>query len=116
MTVFSVCGRNHDQPSRLIDSINLALVCVTLMVNFIALAAILYRFSEWGLSPNRVVVLGANVLIFGHLIQILKAYSDVFRGKIRAEKLIEATVAYLPIYGAWAIIVMIALPIVFRFA
>jgi len=61
-------------------------------------------------------VLGANVLIFGHLIQILKAYSDVFRGKIRAEKLIEATVAYLPIYGAWAIIVMIALPIVFRFA
>ena len=116
MTVFSVCGRNHDQPSLLVDSINLALVCVTLMVNLIALAAILYRFSEWGLSPNRVVVLGANVLIFGHLIQILKAYSDVFRGKIRAEKLIEATVAYLPIYGAWAVIVMIALPIVFRFA
>ncbi len=116
MTVFSVCGRNHDQPSRLVDSINLALVCVTLMVNLIALAAILYRFSEWGLSPNRVVVLGANVLIFGHLIQILKAYSDVFRGKIRAEKLIKATVAFLPIYGAWAAVVMIALPIVFRFA
>ena len=116
MTVFSVCGRNHDQPSRLVDSINLALVCVTLMVNFIALAAILYRFSEWGLSPNRVVVLGANVLIFGHLIQILKAYSDVFRGKIKAVKLIEATVAFLPVYGAWAAIVMIALPIVFRFA
>ncbi len=116
MTVFSVCGRNHDQPSRLVDSINLALVCVTLMVNLIALAAILYRFSEWGLSPNRVVVLGANVLIFGHLIQILKAYSDVFRGKIKAEKLIKATVAFLPIYGAWAAIVMIALPIVFQFA
>lgn len=116
MTVFSVCGRNHDQPSRLVDSINLALVCVTGIVNMIALAAILYRFSEWGLSPNRVVVLGANVLIFVHLIQILKAYSDVFRGKIKAKKLIEATVVYLPIYGAWAVIVMIALPIVFRFA
>ena len=116
MTVFSVCGRNHDQPSRLVDSINLALVCVTLMVNLIALAAILYRFSEWGLSPNRVVVLGANVLIFGHLIQILRAYINVFRGKFKADKLIHATVAYLPIYGAWAVIVMIALPIVFRFA
>ena len=116
MTVFSVCGRNHDQPSRLIDSINLALVCVTLMVNLIALAAILFRFSEWGLSPNRIVVLGANVLIFGHLIQILRAYINIFRGRFKADKLIHATVAYLPIYGAWAVIVMIALPIVFQFA
>ena len=90
-------------------------MCVTLVVNVIALSAILYRFSEWGISPNRVVVLGANLLIFVHLVQILKAYVEVFWRKVEAEKLIKATVGFLPAYGVWALIVVVVLPILFSF-
>lgn len=115
MTVFSVCGRNHDRPSSLVDLVNLGLVCVTLIVNVVALSAILYRFSEWGMSPNRVVVLGANVLIFVHLIQILRAYVRIFWRKADAEKLIKATVGFLPVYGVWALVVVVVLPIMFGF-
>ena len=115
MTVFSICGRDHDRPSRLIDSVNLALLGITLIVNVVALSAILYRLSEWGISPNRVVVLGANVLIFAHLILILNAYARVFYNKAQHGDLIRATVGFLPAYGLWAAIVMIALPIAFGF-
>lgn len=115
MTVFSICGRNHQSPSLLTDSINLGLVSVTLIVNMIALSAIIYRFSEWGFSPNRVVVTGANVLIFLHLLQIVRGYVSVLRQQSRGQRLIEATVGFLPIYGAWALVVMVVLPILFQF-
>jgi len=115
MTVFSICGRNHQHPSRLTDIVNLGLVSVTLIINLIALCAILYRFSEWGISPNRVVVTGANVLIFTHLIQIFKGYVSTLRTRNQGEDLINATVGFLPVYGVWAVIVMVVLPVLFQF-
>ena len=115
MTIYSICGRKHDNPSHLMDAINVSLICVTLIINVIALAAILYRFSEWGMSPNRVVVLGANLLIFGHLGKLLSAYWQVYNKRALADTLKIAVTGYFPIYGAWALFVVVVLPLVFSF-
>ena len=115
MTIYSICGRKHDNPSHLMDAINVSLICVTLIINVIALAAILYRFSEWGMSPNRVVVLGANLLIFGHLGKLLSAYWQVYNKRTLADTLKIAVTGYFPIYGAWALFVVVVLPLVFSF-
>ena len=116
MTVYSVCGRNHDSPAPLIDGVNICLIGVTLVINVIALSAILYRFSEWGVSPNRIVAAGANILIFTHLLQLLRSYVAVIRRGQSARRLERAAVGFFPIYGAWASIVVLALPLVFSFA
>ena len=115
MTIYSICGRKHANPSHLMDAINVSLICVTLIINVIALAAILYRFSEWGMSPNRVVVLGANLLIFGHLGKLLSAYWQVYNKRTLADTLKIAVTGYFPIYGAWALFVVVVLPLVFSF-
>ena len=49
---------------------------VTVVVNGIALSAILFRISEWGITPNRAAVLGGNVLI---LINLLLVTAQLFR-------------------------------------
>ena len=41
----------------------------TLIINGVALSAILFRVFEYGISPNKVVVSGVNILIFTHLIR-----------------------------------------------
>lgn len=115
MTIFSIAGRNSRTPSLLADTVNFGLIAVTLIVNMVALSAILYRLAEWGLTPNRLVVTGANLLIFIHLITILVSYLRVLRGQRDASALTGAIAGMLPVYTAWSVFVMIAVPLLFRF-
>jgi len=39
------------------------LLAVSLVIDLIALSAILFRLTSYGLTPNRLVVLGANLII-----------------------------------------------------
>ena len=86
---------------------------VTLMVDLIALSAIVYRLGEFGFTPNRTVVLGSNLLIFGHLVLIMIALFKVaFKGKEMTS--VELTIAqYLPAYTVWTIFVTFELPFIF---
>jgi hypothetical protein len=88
---------------------------VTIIVNGVALSAILFRISEWGATPNRVAVLGGNVLI---LINLLLVTSQLFRVlSKKADKIVVGNVIafYLPIYCLWTIIVTFIFPLIFRF-
>ncbi len=115
MTVFSIAGRNARLPSRLADAVNLGLITVTLLVNIVALSAIVYRLAECGLTPNRVVVTGANLLIFVHLITIVISYVRVLRSRAEPSALPRAVTGMLPVYALWPLFVMIVLPILFGF-
>jgi len=92
-----------------------ALALVTIVVNGIALSAIVFRISEWGLTPNRLAVLVGNLLILAHLLlttwQLLRALRD--RSRIA---IVENTMArFLPVYGVWAAVVCFSFPFIFNF-
>lgn len=111
--VFSVSETSVDKRLRFNELTLFTLTIVTLIVNLIALSAILYRLGEFGFSPNRTAVLGSNLLIFGNLILIMiDLYKVVFKGK--EIQCVELTIAkYLPIYSAWTIFVTFGLPFIF---
>jgi hypothetical protein len=117
ITVFSLSGRTLSsfQAIKTIDAINISLVSVTLVINTIALSAILFRLIEHGITPNRVAVTGANVLIFVHLILILAEYIRQLKTMADPEKLTQTVVNYLPIYPAWSVFIVVMLPILFKF-
>jgi hypothetical protein len=114
ITVFSVMGRG-DKPSRLLDLTNLCLVGVTLVIDAIALSAILYRVVEFGITPNRIAVTGANALIFIHLLWIALEYLKAFGGRGSAEVLKTTIARYLPVYTVWSVFVVVLLPVIFGF-
>jgi hypothetical protein len=114
ITVFSIIGRSG-KSSTLMDLTNLCLLGVTLVIDGIALAAILYRLVEFGLSPNRVAVTGANAIIFIHLLLIGWAYQRNYRG-LGDQLVLQDTIArYLPVYTGWSVIVVLILPVLFGF-
>ena len=115
ITVFSVSGMSRTKSSRKMDAINISLVSATLVINAIALSAIIFRLSEYGISPNRLAVTGANVLIFLHLILILKEYIKQFRGMSSSDRINKVVANYLPAYSAWSAFVMVMLPLIFWF-
>ncbi|MHC2993808.1 membrane protein, partial [Pontibacter sp. HJ8] len=46
------------------------LSAVTVVVNGVALSAIVFRIAEWGITPNRLAVLGGNLLMLLNLLFI----------------------------------------------
>ncbi|MFC4871918.1 hypothetical protein [Negadavirga shengliensis] len=88
---------------------------VTIIVNGIALSAILFRISEWGITPNRTAVLGGNVLILIHLLSVTGRLFRVLSRKSGINSLGKAIASYLPVYFIWAIIVTFIFPFIFGF-
>ena len=111
--VFSVAETSIKRKQRFNELTLFSLSIVTLIIDIIALSAIVYRLGEFGFTPNRTVALGANLLIFGHLLLIMMhLYKVVFRGK--EIKTVEMTIAnYLPFYSIWTIFVTFVLPFLF---
>lgn len=93
----------------------LLLSIVTIIVNGVALSAIVFRISEWGITPNRIAILGANILILGNLLlvtaQLYKVVSK--KGDIAGVGKLIAT--YLPVYIIWAAIVTFLFPFLFGY-
>ncbi len=111
--VFSVSETSVNKRQRFNELTLFILTIVTLIVDLVALSAILYRLGEFGFTPNRTAVLGSNLLIFGNLILIMvDLYKVGFKGK--EIKSVELTIArYLPIYMVWTIFVTFGLPFIF---
>jgi hypothetical protein len=116
MTVFSTAARGRHADVGWIDYINVALLVVSLIIDVIALSAIVFRLGSYGFTPNRVVVLGANLVVMAHLAWMGRAYGRLVRTRIGADHLRRAVTDYLPVYAGWAALVTFVLPFVFGFS
>ncbi len=112
--VFSVSGTSITRKQKFNELVLFILSIVTLIVNLIALSAIFYRLSEYGLTPNRLAILGSNILIFINLILIT---IDLFKINFKKSELetVEVTISkYLPVYVVWVLFVIFAFPVIFE--
>ncbi len=92
------------------------LCALTLVLNGMALSAISMRLSAFGASPNRLAVLGANLLMFIHLGKITLTLFRSLAGKRDRSQLGDSLTAFLPVYGIWFAFVTFLLPWLFGFA
>ena len=88
---------------------------VTIIVNGIALSAILFRISQWGITPNRAAVLGGNALILINLSMVTVQLYRVLAKKAGINEVGKAISFYLPVYVTWATIVTFLFPLLFGF-
>jgi len=93
----------------------LPLSLVTIIVNIIALSAIIFRISEWGFTPNRLAVLGVNILMLIHLLMVSFRLYRAARKKENIAQVAIIIVSYLPIYFFWTIFVVFLFPMIFNF-
>jgi len=112
---FSIAGTSKAEKSPAETGILFLLSLVTIVVNGIALSAILYRISEWGITPNRAAVLGSNALILIHLLLVTWQLFKVLSKKADINGVGKAIALYLPIYCIWTIIVTFLFPLLFGF-
>jgi len=114
--LFSVADGLHRQSKNKTEiALLLALSVVTILVNGVALSAILFRINEWGITPNRLSVLGSNILILINLVQVAVELAKALRTSGNTEPVGRAIAWYLPVYTIWAAIVVFLFPIIFNY-
>ena len=113
--LFSVAETFKKNENRTGSFILFALSVVTIIINGIALSAILFRISAWGITPNRLAVLGANILMLTNLCMVTFRLFKSVSKKADTNDVENSISMFLPIYILWTIIVTFIFPLIFNF-
>jgi hypothetical protein len=113
--LFSIIETSKSSNNKIGLVMLLGLSILTIIVNGIALSAILFRISEWGITPNRLAVLGSNLLILTNLLIVAYRLFKSTKDSNEIENVERSITSYLPVYGIWAIIVTFLFPVLFGF-
>jgi hypothetical protein len=110
LLLYTISARDAATPPGLFDVVQLVLVVSALVANGFALTAMLSRIAEMGFTPNRTAALGMNVILIVNLAWSAVLSLRFLRGRGSIAALERWQTAYLPVYAAWAALVVVVLP------
>lgn len=116
LLLYSFSARDPASRPALMDALQLVLVVSALVIDVLALAAILSRITEFGFTPNRTAGLGLNVVLLANLVWTAWLLSAFLRGRRLFLDLERWQTTYIPVYAVWAVIVVAVFPPLFAFA
>jgi hypothetical protein len=115
LVLYAASARDPQAPPDFFDGLQLLLVISALVVDGVALWAIAARISEFGFTPNRVAALGENLILLVNLAWTAWLYASFLRRRGTFAILERWQIAYLPVYSAWAALVVIVFPPLFGY-
>jgi len=115
LLLYAISARDPQAEPGAFDGVQLVLVICALLVDAVALWAIVARISEFGFSPNRVAALGENLILVVNLGWSAVLYARFLARRIPFAPLERWQTAYIPVYLVWASVVVVVFPLVFRF-
>ncbi len=115
LLVFSVGEATKESASRFQVVFLVVLAFLAILNNGIALSAIGFRLVELGITPNRLAVLGSNVLVMLNLLAVTRELMGLLRGNKNLQDVEAGMTRFLPVYALWAAIVSFVFPFVFMF-
>ncbi|HMS34989.1 MAG TPA: hypothetical protein PKC91_12985 [Ignavibacteria bacterium] len=113
--VFSVAETSRLKRNRTEIVVLFLLSAVTVIVNCTALSAILFRINEWGITPNRLAVLGGNILILINLLLVSYKLLQTIFNKCETDDVEKIISKFLTVYCIWTVIVVFIFPLIFSF-
>ncbi len=112
---FSIAETQKNPESKISLLLLFGLSIVTVIVNGIALSAIVFRIFEWGITPNRLAVSGGNILMLINLLIASYRLYKTIKDSNEIEKVENSIAFFLPIYCLWTLVVTFVLPVIFNF-
>ncbi len=116
LVLYGLSARDPLRPAGAMDAVRTTAVVAALLLDLLVLGSMLARIGELGLTPNRVAALGLNLLLVVDLAVTAWLSIRLLAGRSTADRLERWQTAYLPVFGAWAAVVVLVLPPAFGFA
>ncbi|WP_421901636.1 hypothetical protein [Maridesulfovibrio sp.] len=113
--IFTLTGRGEKESGKLTTAIISLMVVATVILDILGICAIGWRVFEFGLTANRLSVLGSNLVTFGNLAAMGLGYLRYHSGKGSLDDIETSLARYLPFYAIWTGFSVIILPWIFRY-
>ena len=115
LLLYSISARDPLASPGLFDKLQLALVVSALLIDVLVLLEITARIAEYGTTPNKAAALGENVILLVNLAWSAWLVLGFIRRRTPFAALERWQTGYLPVYAAWAWIVVLAFPPLFGY-
>ena len=115
LLLYSISARDPLAPPGLFDRLQLALVVSALAIDVLVLLEITGRISDFGTTPNKAAALGENVILLVNLAWSAWLLLGMARRRTPFAAVEHWQTAYLPVYAAWAWIVVLTFPPLFGY-
>jgi hypothetical protein len=115
LVLFNITERKLTQMARVYDPLNAVLILAAIAIDAIALSAIIGRLSSYGASPNRIALLGENLLLLGSLVGLAVQYARFFAARVRFPVVENWTARCLPVFAGWLAVVVFLFPVLFGY-
>jgi hypothetical protein len=115
LLLYSISARDRGSSPGIFDLVQIVLVVSALLTDAVALWAIAARINDFGFSPNRTAALGMNIILLVNLAWSALLYVRFLRGRGPFASLERWQTDYLPVYAAWAALVVIVFPPAFGY-
>jgi hypothetical protein len=115
LLLYSLSARDPLAPPGPFDKLQLALVVSALAIDVLVLLEITGRITEYGSTPNRAAALGENVILLVNLAWSAWLLLTFIRRRTPFAALERWQTGYLPVYAAWAWIVVLVFPPLFGY-
>ena len=115
LLLYAISARDPLRPAVLFDKLQLVLIVLALAVDVVMLMAMLGRIAEFGITANKTVALGMNLVLAVNLVWSAWLLGTFVRGRSGFAAVERWQIAYLPVFAGWAVLVVAALPPLFDF-
>ncbi len=115
LVLYGMSAREPSQGPGWMDRIQLVAVISALVLDVMVLGAMLVRIGNLGFTPNRTAALGLNILLLVNLAGAAWLSTRFLTGHTTYHRLERWQTTYLPAFGMWAALVVVALPPLFSF-
>ncbi|ACS79702.1 hypothetical protein [Maridesulfovibrio salexigens] len=113
--IFTLTGRGEKESGKLATWVISLMVVATVILDLVGICAIGWRIIEFGLTANRLSVLGSNLVVFGNLAVMGSGYLRYHSGKGTLDDVESGLARYLPCYSIWTGFSVLILPWIFRY-
>jgi hypothetical protein len=115
LLLYRISARDPQEAPGRFDKLQFVLVIAALIVDVLALWAIVARISEFGWSPNKTAALGLNILLLVNLGGLALIYTRFLARKVSFVMVERWQTNYLPVFGIWAAFVATIFPVIFKY-
>lgn len=115
LSSYQISSRNPEAPRDWLDRTTLLLLMLASVIDVFALFSTLVRTIEMGLSINRAVAIGMNIVLLVNLSVSAAKARRFNQGKADFDEVTRWQANYLPVYFVWAAVAALLLPVLFGF-
>jgi hypothetical protein len=116
LVLYGMSARDPARGAGWMDRIQLLAVASALALDVMVLGSMVARIGDLGLTPNRAVALGLNLVLLVNLGGTAWLSTRFLAGHATFHRLERWQTAYLPVFALWAAAVVVILPPLFAFA